>query len=160
MSIYKTPEGRLQSLELYDKQLKKLDTPCSDIYIDTSYGKTHLVLTGNPAGIPLLVFHGGNCTSAYNLIMCSFLLRDFRVYAVDTIGHPGKSEERSLPHRGYSYGKWASEVIDGIGYDKIACFGGSFCENDDSSDTIPRFKEGKISCKNGAVYGAAGRGSG
>lgn len=46
MSIYKTPEGRLQSLELYDRQLKKLDTPCSDIYIDTSYGKTHLVLTG------------------------------------------------------------------------------------------------------------------
>lgn len=73
-----------------------------------------------------MIFHGGNATSAYNLLMCKFLLNDFHVYAVDTIGHPGKSDEIYLSHRGYQYGKWASEVIDKIGYDNIACLGGSF----------------------------------
>lgn len=58
--------------------------------------------------------------------MCRFLLNDFNVYAVDTIGHPGKSDEVFLSHRGYDYGKWAGEVITQIGYDKISCFGGSF----------------------------------
>lgn len=126
MGIYKSKTGRLKSLELYDKQLSKLNMAFTDIHVDTSYGKTHLIEIGNKDGKPLLVFHGGNSTSAYNLLMCRFLLDDFHVYAVDTIGHPGKSVEVCLSHRGYSYGKWASEVIDGIGYKEILCFGGSF----------------------------------
>lgn len=111
---------------MYHRQLEKLQKPYKDIFVDTSFGKTHIVETGNLEGIPLMVFHGGNSTSAYNLLICSFLLRDFHVYAVDIIGHPGKSDEISLSHRGYSYGKWASEVIDGLGFEKVRCFGGSF----------------------------------
>lgn len=126
MGIYKTPNGREKSLELYDRQLLKLGKSFSDIYVHTSFGKTHIVEIGNGNGIPLLVFHGGNSTSAYNLLMCRFLLEDFHVYAVDIIGHPGKSDEVCLSHIGYDYGKWAREVIDKLGYDKMPCFGGSF----------------------------------
>lgn len=74
----------------------------------------------------MLVFHGGNSTTAYNLLLCRFLLDDFHVYAVDTMGHPGKSDENNLSPFGYDYGKWASEVIDGLSYEKMLCFGGSF----------------------------------
>lgn len=95
-------------------------------WISTSFGKTHLIDTGNLKGIPLLVFHGGNATTAYNLLACDFLIEDFHIYAVDTIGHPGKSAEVSLSSRNYDYGKWASEVISAIGYESICCFGGSF----------------------------------
>lgn len=126
MSIYKSQEGREKSLALYDKQLLKLNMPFSDIYVKTLFGKTHLVEIGNKKGKPLLVFHGGNATTAYNLLMCNFLLNDFHIYAVDTIGHPGKSDEVCLSHKGYDYGKWAGEVINKIGYDSISCLGGSF----------------------------------
>jgi pimeloyl-ACP methyl ester carboxylesterase len=126
MSIYKSQKGREMSLKLYDKQLLKLERAFSDIYVETTFGKTHIIEIGNNEGMPLLVFHGGNSTSAYNLLMCQFLLNDFHIYAVDIIGHPGKSDEAHLSHRGYNYGEWASEVIDKLGYDKIACFGGSF----------------------------------
>ena len=125
-TIYKTPAGREAVLRLYDAQLKKLGRPYADLYVDTSFGKTHLVETGNPSGPPLLIFHGGNSTTAYNLLLCKFLLEDFHVFAVDIVGHPGKSAERSLSPRGYAYGKWAAEVIDGLGFSKIRCFGGSF----------------------------------
>lgn len=70
MSIYKSEAGRRKSLELYDRQLAKLQLPFSDIYADTSFGKTHIVDTGNKEGRPLLVFHGGNSTSSYNLLLC------------------------------------------------------------------------------------------
>lgn len=96
------------------------------MYVSTTFGETHLVETGNPDGIPLLVFHGGNATTAYNLLACDFLMKDFHIYAVDTIGHPGKSAETSLSAGNYDYGKWASEVISAIGYEIICCFGGSF----------------------------------
>jgi len=96
MSIYKTQSGRKMSLKLYDAQLKKLDYSFKDIYVHTRFGRTHIVETGNLSGEPLLVFHGGNSTTAYNLLMYRFLLKDFHIYAADIIGHPGKSDEVSI----------------------------------------------------------------
>lgn len=125
-TIYKSLEGKEKILALYDSQLERLERTWSDKWVSTSFGKTHLIETGNLEGIPLLVFHGGNATTAYNLLACDFLLDDFHIFAVDTIGHPGKSAEVSLSARNYDYGKWAGEVISAIGYSSICCFGGSF----------------------------------
>ena len=126
MSIYKSEKGKSEILNLYDNQLNRLGILYKDKWISTSFGQTHLVETGNFDGIPLLVFHGGNATTAYNLLTCDFLFKDFHIYAVDSIGHPGKSAEVSLSHINYDYGKWVSDVIDELGFSKIACFGGSF----------------------------------
>lgn len=126
MSIYKSQKGKEEILALYDEQLKRLETAYKDLWVSTSFGKTHLIETGNLEGIPLLVFHGGNATTAYNLLFCNFLMKDFHIYAVDSIGHPGKSAEVSLSPNNYNYGKWAGEMIEALGYDSICCFGGSF----------------------------------
>lgn len=126
MSVYKTQFGREMSLKLYDAQLRKLDYSCKDVYVYTRFGRTHIIETGNLSGEPLLVFHGGNSTTAYNLLMYRFLLKDFHIYAVDIIGHPGKSDEVNLSPRNYDYGKWANDVITALGFERIACFGTSF----------------------------------
>ncbi|MBP1547964.1 MAG: alpha/beta hydrolase [Oscillospiraceae bacterium] len=126
MTIYKSMTGKDEILKLYDKQLERLNGTYYDKFVSTSFGNTHLIEAGNMQGVPLLVFHGGNATTAYNLLFCDFLMEDFHIYAVDTIGHPGKSAEICLSARNYDYGKWASEVISSIGYDSICCFGGSF----------------------------------
>lgn len=125
-TIYKSKEGKNKILALYDKQLNRLPIPYKELFVNTSFGSTHIIETGNFDGVPLLVFHGGNATTAYNLLACNFLLKDFHIYAVDTIGHPGKSAEVSLSPNNYDYGKWASDVIASLHYTKIACFAGSF----------------------------------
>lgn len=125
-TIYKSEQGKERIIKLYDSQLSRLDNPWKDVFVDTSLGRTHIVETGNLFGEPLLVFHGGNATTAYNLLACGFIMKDFHIYAVDMVGHPGKSAETSLPAKGYDYGKWVSEVIDGLKYDKISLFAGSF----------------------------------
>ncbi|MEG0238830.1 alpha/beta fold hydrolase [Anaerorhabdus sp.] len=125
-TIYKTTGSKNAALELYNAQLTKLGYPYKDIFVNTSFGETHLIETGNLSGKPLLVFHGGNSTTSYNLLACQFLLSDFRIYAVDIIGLPGKSAEICLSPNGYSYGKWANEVVSRLGFEKIRCFGGSF----------------------------------
>ena len=125
-TIYKSEEGKRKILDLYDDQLSRLSTPWKDVYIDTSFGKTHIIETGNMSGEPLLFFHGGNSTSAYTLLTLDFIMADFHIYAVDTIGHPGKSAETSLSHKNYDYGKWAGEVIDKLGFESMCLFGGSF----------------------------------
>ncbi len=125
-SIYKREQGKKVILSLYDSQLERLKISFKDLFVDTSFGRTHLIETGNANAKPLLVFHGGNATTAYNLLACDFLMKDFHIYAVDTIGHPGKSAEACLSPNYYDYGKWASEVITALGYTRLACFGGSF----------------------------------
>lgn len=125
-SIFRSEKSKKEVLELYDRQMENLKLSYTDLYIDTSFGKTHLIVCGSQTGKPLLVFHGGNATTAYNLKYCDFLLEEFHIFAVDTIGHPGKSAEVSLSPRNQDYGKWAVEVIKGLGFRKMACFGGSF----------------------------------
>ena len=126
-SLYKSAEGKRAVLDLYDEQLSRIGCPFEDVYVDTAFGRTHVVVTGDPEAVPLLSFHGGNSTTAHNLITSPLLLRgDFRVLAVDTIGHPGKSDETCLPPSGYAYGEWAAQVIDALGFARMRCIGGSF----------------------------------
>ena len=125
-SIYRNEQSKKAVWQLYDRQMDDLKVSYADLFVDTSFGKTHIIECGNLRGKPLLVFHGGNATTAYNLKYCGFLLDDFHVYAVDTIGHPGKSAEVSLSPRNHDYGKWAVDVIKGLGFSEMSCFGGSF----------------------------------
>lgn len=125
-SIYRNEQSKKAVWQLYDRQMDDLKVLYTDLFVDTSFGKTHIIECGNLRGKPLLVFHGGNATTAYNLKYCGFLLDDFHVYAVDTIGHPGKSAEVSLSPRNHDYGIWAVDVIKGLGFDGMSCFGGSF----------------------------------
>lgn len=46
-TIYKSEKGKEEILNLYDSQLSRLTAPWKDIYVDTSFGKTHIVETGN-----------------------------------------------------------------------------------------------------------------
>ena len=126
MSIYRTQEGRRQVLRLYDAQLQALGTPFEDRWVETSFARTHLVEVGAKENPPIFVLHGGNATTACNLLNCRFLLPWFHIYAADLPGHPGKSGEQCLPPYGRAYGKWAAEVIAALGYERLRCFGGSF----------------------------------
>ena len=67
MSIYQSKAGKQTILSLYDQQLQRLSCPWKDLFVSTSFGTAHLIETGNPSGKPLLLFHGGNATTAYTL---------------------------------------------------------------------------------------------
>jgi len=124
--IYKSKQSQSIFMELYDRQLNSLNIEHEDLYIDTSFGKTHVIKLGNQNGKPLLIFHGGNTTAPYSLKYLPALPNHFCVYAVDTIGHPGKSSQNVVSHKSMEYGEWASDVISGLGFGKMNCLGGSF----------------------------------
>lgn len=125
-TIYRCAGGRDTVLALYDAQLEKLGAPFRDIYVDTRFGKTHVVETGNMEGKPLLLLHGGNATTAYNLLSFQFLFADFHIYAADIIGHPGKSAEVCLSPQSDDYGFWLGDVISALGFNAMRCCAGSF----------------------------------
>lgn len=83
MSTYRSDKCRKKSLALYDKQMEKLNIPFEDIYVNTSFGRTHLIETGDKTGKPLLMFHGGkvprhticfNASFYYWIVTCMLLI--------------------------------------------------------------------------------------
>ena len=119
--VYKSKQSESAIIELYDRQLKAFNMEFEDLFVDTRFGKTHVVRIGNQNGKPLLVIHGGNYTMPYELSYFSALLSFFCVYAVDTVGHPGKSSQTVISHKTMEYGQWASDVITGLGFQKMNC---------------------------------------
>jgi len=124
--VYKNKSSEKTIISLYDAQLKRLNVEFEDIYIKTRFGLSHIIKLGNKLGKPILLFHGGNSTAPYYLAGFTALFRQFCIYAVDTIGHPGKSAQTVLSAKSMEYGEWASDVISALGFDKMYCLGGSF----------------------------------
>ncbi len=125
-TIYKSPEGEKVLSNIYDRQLESLNIGYDSCIIQTRFGHTHVISAGNKKGRPVIIFHGGNSTNPYNLKAFLHLLKKFRIYAPDTIGHPGRSAQRVLSSRDNSYGEWAADVIGGIGLKQVGCIGVSY----------------------------------
>lgn len=125
-SIYKSQAGEKLVKDLYDRQLQSLGVSYEDFYVETRFGKTHVLKMGNAQGKPVIFFHGGNSTAPYALKNKIHFLKKYQVFAPDTIGHPGKSDQTVLSPYTLEYGRWAGDVIDSLGLDKAICIGESF----------------------------------
>lgn len=121
---YKTQAGGKLIIESYDRLLDAWGVEKKELGIDTSYGKTHIVTAGTPGNPPLILFHGvGDDTSLMWLYNAAALAADFRIYAVDTMGGPGKSEPNELYFKNFSQTGWIDEILDGLGVDKAYIIG-------------------------------------
>ena len=125
-SIYKSPNGKQMILDLYDKHLKMLNVEYEEKIVQTRYGKTHIVIVGKKDSIPLVCLHGGNSNTPDMLKSDLPLLKKFRLFLIDIIGHPGKSEETHLSSKDLSYGYWLLDVIEELGLGKTNIYAGSF----------------------------------
>lgn len=126
MSIYRSDAGRAAIEALYDRQVAQLGFPVESRYIETDLGTTHLLVAGPEGAPPFVTFHGGNVTNPLTLGWFEPLVSDFRIFAPDTIGHPGKSAPVRLSGRDDSYGRWVVDVLDDIGLERAILVGGSF----------------------------------
>jgi len=126
--IYKSSEGEARILKLYDFFQKSLGVIFNDRMVNTRFGVTHVLLAGPEQGLPVVITHGGNSITPQGLRGLLPLLKQgrYRVYAPDTIGHPGKSAQVRLSPRDQSYGQWLSDVLDGLGLESATFIGGSF----------------------------------
>ncbi len=125
-SIYRSLEGKKALIKIYDRHLNNLNKPYDDIFVSTRYGKTHIINIGKKDSIPLICLHGGNSNTPDMLKSNIPLLEKFNLFSIDTIGHPGKSDETRLSSDDLSYGYWLLDVIDGLQFKTINIYSGSF----------------------------------
>lgn len=118
-SIYRSKDSETKMMELYDKQLSRLGIEYEERMIDTQFGVTHVLVTGPKDAPPLVTIHGGNGNNPLNLSLFLTLTKYFRIFAPDTIGFPGKSEQVRLSPKDNSYGKWVVDVLNGLNLSSV-----------------------------------------
>lgn len=109
----------------YDEALAHLSVECNPCYVETYYGRTHMLVTGNPDGPPVLLLHGLNNNALLWRPQLA-ALTDFRVYAIDIIGQPGRSSMTFPSLAGEEYADWLKEVMDALNLESAAMVGLSF----------------------------------
>ena len=125
-SIYRNLEGEKQVLELYQRALGGLKIKFEERMISTRHGNTHTLITGSTESPPLIIFQGGNTINPVTLSWFLPLLKEYRVFAPDTIGHPGKSEQNRISPSDDSFGEWAVDLLDNLGLEKSSFIGPSY----------------------------------
>lgn len=125
-TIYRNPEGKKKLLEIYDKMKNGIETKFESTYIETRFGKTHILVGGDKNADPLICFHGGNVVHPITLKWFELLAKHYQIYAPDTIGHPGKSDEVRLNPKSDEYAQWVCDFIDGLGVRKAKFIGPSY----------------------------------
>lgn len=119
-SAFKTPEGEALYLAAYDAALKLWPVPYDEMDISTRFGTTHVVVSGPKDAPPLVLLHGYMATSvmwAPNIIDFS---RDYRVYAIDTMGQPSKSFPGDPIRDAADYAMWLTATLDGLHLDRVS----------------------------------------
>ena len=118
--VYKNENCMKRMHEFYDKTLASLDVPYIEDYIETSFGKTHCLMVGDPEKPRICTIHGGNGITTLNLKLFLPLLSEFCIIAPDVVGMPGKSApHRNISSRKDEYGLWIKEILDHYDVKKI-----------------------------------------
>ena len=124
MKIYRSEKSKERILDSYDRLLTAWDVPVEQMDVKTRYGMTHVNAAGAANLPPLVLLHGVGDDSAlmwvYNIRALS---EKMRVYAIDTIGGPGRSVPDENYQRGMDDTLWLDDVLDALKLER-ACLAG------------------------------------
>jgi pimeloyl-ACP methyl ester carboxylesterase len=121
--LYKSEESFAAMQAFYDKSLAALPVAVESRYVQTRFGRTHMLVAGPEDAPPLVLLQG----MAGSAILWHLQLEDFsrqcRVYALDTIGQPGRSDPNPPSVMDDSYALWLLNVLDGLGLEQTDMIG-------------------------------------
>jgi pimeloyl-ACP methyl ester carboxylesterase len=118
--------GKRRVRGYYDRFRERLGFATEPRSFETSFGRTHALVTGPEDGASLVVTHGALASSAHVLPELGPLVERRRVYALDVIGQSVMSEDRRIELGDASYGRWVSEAADALGLDRFDLVGASW----------------------------------
>lgn len=125
-SLYKSQIGKKEIISLYDQKLKDLNIDYKYKLINTSFGKTNIIVIGDSTKPPILIIHGSNGCAPISLETYPNLYKDFQVFAIDVLAQPNKSAENRLSMKDDSYGFWMNEIINKLSLTDVTMAGFSF----------------------------------
>jgi pimeloyl-ACP methyl ester carboxylesterase len=125
-SPFKTPEGEAAYLAAYEAAMKLWPVPYEEREIPTRFGMTHVVISGPKEAPPLVLLHGYMATLMMWAPNIADFSKEYRVYAVDVMGQPGRSVPAEPIRDRADFVAWLSATLDGLQLGRVSLAGMSF----------------------------------
>ncbi|WP_278009053.1 alpha/beta fold hydrolase [Flavobacterium gyeonganense] len=107
-----TPKKEKQSyLNSYDKALKLWNIPYTEENIKTRFGNAHVIIAGPKNGKDLVLLHGMDASSTMWYPNIKALAKNHRIYAIDFLMEPGKSNLTANPLSKEEIVVWYNEIF-------------------------------------------------
>jgi pimeloyl-ACP methyl ester carboxylesterase len=111
-SLYRSPHAYMDEMAQYDAFLKRIPVPHESVFIQTSFGETHVLTMGKDNTVPVIMMHGLGANALSMREMAVDLSKSYRVYVLDAVGYSGKSAATRPPMEGYA--RWFVEAVNGL----------------------------------------------
>jgi pimeloyl-ACP methyl ester carboxylesterase len=121
--VFKTQEGKNEVIKCYDEFLQKLALTYEKFYVNTRHGKTFIIASGEKSNQPLILLHGSGMNSVMWLRDIKEYSKTYRVYAIDILGEPGKSDENRPSLSGSCYAEWLNDVLAELSVERANVIG-------------------------------------
>ena len=121
--LYKSAEGQQAMTKWYDSLVGKFEVPCESLFVPTRFGNTHMFATGSLAAEPIILVQGLSASAPLWRYQLRDLGKQFRVYALDIVGQPGRSDPITPSFLDNSFSLWLQDVLDELDINR-AHFGG------------------------------------
>lgn len=124
MKAYRSKRAQRHILDTYNELLGMWKIDVTERMLETRYGETHVIEWGCETGKPLVLFHGVGDDSALMWIYnAESLGRHFHVFAVDTIGGPGKSTFTKAYNKNFDDVLWIDDILEKLHLTKVSIVG-------------------------------------
>ncbi len=121
--LFRSRSGEAAYMEAYATTLKLWPMEYEERDVETSYGRVHLLLSGQPDAPPLLMLHATNASATMWFPNIRELGLRFRLIAPDLLGHAGRSvPTRRIASPGDA-AAWISETMDAVKVDQAHLLG-------------------------------------
>lgn len=124
-SIFKSARAERKFREVYEQSLKLWAVPYESRLVNTTYGKTHVLVSGPENGEPMILLHGMTFNSTMWVQNISALSKRYRTFCIDTMGDYGRSVVKEPLKTRQDCNKWLSEVMDSLGLEQAIYVGHS-----------------------------------
>lgn len=114
MKLYRSEAGFNAIMSWYEDVLATIGIPVESVFVDTRFGRTHMLAAGPSDAEPLLLIPGvAGCAPLWRRQFPD-LAKHFRVYALDIPGQPGRSDPNPPSFLNDDYPAWLVDVLDGL----------------------------------------------
>jgi pimeloyl-ACP methyl ester carboxylesterase len=111
-SLYNSEKGKSIAYESYDKTMELWDVAYKEEFIETDYGQSHVIISGEENEEPLILLPGlfADATMWYPNVKA--LSQHFKVFSLDMPNYGGKSKPAGKPVTGFSdYHTWFTQIL-------------------------------------------------
>lgn len=121
--IFKNDHARKRLENWYQQFLGRVDGNTKSQNIPTSFGKSHVLMVGDPSNPPLVCLHAMMTSSAHLASELDALLDQFYIIAPDLPGQSIRGLPVRLSYTDDSHEQWLLEILDGLNLQQIHLLG-------------------------------------